>query len=672
MTSLNSDAMTNTNSYTALVVGATGAVGSRVVAQLLASARCKRVIALTRRELDVPALRATFKADALAKQSDTTFDTLAAEKLNVRVVDFEALAGNTANNDNASNTNNNTTVGPADAVFCCLGTTRADAGSAAAFRHIDHDYAVASAISAKAANPNTYFGLLTSAGADKNSWFLYLKTKGETEEACRNLAFSRFTIFRPGFLQRGNSARPIERVSALFLSTFFHFLYFEKMSGGKVNAQHFPETTPTPLEEIPKIVAGLHATFATNKTRDLAWRRHQLRQLYNFLNDQHDLISEALYKDLNKDPGTVLHDIMIVSSEAAHFLEYLDEYARPIHAKKTLMTLFDKNRILLDPLGVVCIIGTWNYPIQLLLGPLACAIAAGNCALLKPSEVATHTEALLLEWVPRIFDKDAIRIVSGSIPQATAILAQKFDHIFYTGNESVGKVILAAAAKHLTPVTLELGGKCPVYVDNHITNIDNVATRIVFGKLANTGQTCIAPDYILVHEKIAAKLVPALKKALMKLYTDNPRAVAHYGRIINKNHTERLVNVLQRQLALKHSRVVAGGEFDVNERYIAPLIVADVKRDDPLMEAEIFGPLLGIVEVSSVDDAIAIINSKSHPLMLYIHSDNAKIVQKVIGATRSGSVSVNDYFVNMALSDLPFGGVGASGMGAYHGRAGFL
>ncbi|KAJ3086331.1 Aldehyde dehydrogenase, partial [Physocladia obscura] len=444
------------------------------------------------------------------------------------------------------------------------------------------------------------------------------------------------------------------------------------MSSIKVNVEQLAETTPTSLEDIPKIVASLHATFATNKTRDLAWRRDQLRKLYNFLDDQYDLISEALYKDLNKDAGTVLHDVMIASSEAAHFLEHLDEYARPIRAKKTLMTLFDRNRILLDPLGVVCIIGTWNYPIQLLLGPLACAIAAGNCALLKPSEVATHTEALLLEWVPRIFDNDAIRIVSGGIPQATAILAQKFDHIFYTGNESVGKIILTAAAKHLTPVTLELGGKCPAYVDSHIANIDTVATRIMFGKLANMGQTCIAPDYILVHEKIATKLVPALKKALVKLYTDNPRAVAQYGRVINKNHTQRLVDVLQRQLALNHSRVVAGGEFDVDERYVAPLIVAGVTPEDPLMESEIFGPLLGIIEVSSVENAIAIINSKSHSLMLYIHSDNAKVVEKVIGATRSGSVSVNDYLVNMALSDLPFGGVGGSGMGAYHGRTGFL
>ncbi|KAJ3347255.1 Aldehyde dehydrogenase [Entophlyctis luteolus] len=383
-----------------------------------------------------------------------------------------------------------------------------------------------------------------------------------------------------------------------------------------------------------------------------------------------DLIAAALYEDLRKDPATIMHDVLIVINDIAHCLDHLDEWMKPVYVKKTMFSILDSNRILMDPLGVVCVIGTWNYPIQLLLGPAVAAIAAGNCVLLKPSEVARHTEALLVNWIPKILDNDAVKIVTGAIPEATCLLQQKFDHIFYTGNEHVARVVLAAAAKHLTPVTLELGGKCPVYIDQNVP-AEYVANRLIFGKFSNTGQTCIAPDYVVAHKKIIPKLIPALKKALKKMYTDDPKSTSQYGRIVNAGHTARLIDIVERQLALPHSKVVTGGDYNKDERYIAPLIVYDVKVSDPLMESENFGPLLGIIEVENVDEAIKIINSKGQGLCLYIHSNNSLVIKNVILNTRSGTVCVNDYFINMVL-DVPFGGIGTSGMGKYHGKAGFV
>ncbi|KAJ3397128.1 hypothetical protein CcCBS67573_g00308 [Chytriomyces confervae] len=432
-------------------------------------------------------------------------------------------------------------------------------------------------------------------------------------------------------------------------------------------AQH----RPTDLDEIPKIVESLHAHFNTNKTKPIEWRREQLNKLYSFIIDQESLLAEALYKDLRKDASSIMADIMIVSREAAHTIEHLEEWTAPQASHKTLFTMFDNNQTLTEPLGVVCIIGAWNYPIQLVLGPMVAALAAGNCILLKPSEISTHCEALLAEWVPRIFDTDAVKIVTGGISCSTVLLQQKFDHIFYTGNGNVGRIIMQAAAKNLTPITLELGGKCPTYVDDAV-NVDVVAKRLVWAKLLNAGQTCLAPDYVLVHKAVMPQLLAAVKKAISELYGLDTKNTAHYGRIINKNHTQRLAAVLERQLALSHSNVITGGEYDIDSHYVAPLVVAQVRETDPLMEDEIFGPLLPILEVENEDEAIRIINKRDHPLCLYINSDDKAVVRKIVGSTRSGTVSINDYLVNMIVSDLPFGGVGASGMGKYHGKSGIL
>ncbi|KAJ3284438.1 hypothetical protein HDU79_008122 [Rhizoclosmatium sp. JEL0117] len=432
-----------------------------------------------------------------------------------------------------------------------------------------------------------------------------------------------------------------------------------------------PLPNPTPLDDIPKIARELDATFLTNKTRDLAWRRVQLNRLYDLVQDNYSLLCEAMHKDLRKDLFTCGGDLDLTLSETAHCLTHLEEWAAPVPAKKTLFTLFDNNATIHDPLGVVLIIAPWNYPVMLLLAPMAAALAAGNCVVLKPSEVSTHTEALLLDLIPKTFDADTVRIVAGGVPVASALLAQKWDHIFYTGNETVGKIVMTAAAKHLTPVTLELGGKCPVYIHED-ANIDVAAQRLAWGKLYNAGQTCIGPDYVLAHKSVLPRLIPALKKAVQNLYGENPHTSPDYGRVVSAGHMKRLTDIIDRQSALPHSQIVSGGEYDHDSKYIAPYFVAGVQTTDPLMESELFGPLMGIVAVSSVDEALSIINSRAHPLCLYVVAESKAVVKKIQNSTRSGTISINDYLANMILSDLPFGGVGSSGFGSYHGRRGFL
>ncbi|ORY49946.1 aldehyde dehydrogenase [Rhizoclosmatium globosum] len=427
----------------------------------------------------------------------------------------------------------------------------------------------------------------------------------------------------------------------------------------------------TPVGEIPSIVKYLHKTFDSNKTKSLAWRKDQLTRLYDFLVQKRELVAEVVSKDNGKSGWEVEAEVIVVINEAAHALEHLDEWAKPIPCPTTLTTLTDhKVETRLEPLGVACIIGAWNFPIQLTLGPLVAAIAAGNCAVIKPSEVAPASEAFLIEWLPKILDSSAIKVVSGGVPETTALLAQKFDIIFYTGSGNVGKIIMAAAAKQLTPVVLELGGKSPVYVHED-ANIETAAKRLAWAKTMNAGQVCLCPDYVLVHKNVADKLVKAVVAALKSFYPHAQRSES-YSRIINKQHTKRLTTVLDRQKALSHSKVETGGSYDIDSCFIEPTVFSGVHVSDPVMEDELFGPLLGIITVENENEAIGIIKSRDRPLSLYIISESSEVVNKILDNTLSGGVIVNGYLFNMLVGDLPFGGVGASGMGNYHGRAGFL
>ncbi|KAJ3409634.1 hypothetical protein CcCBS67573_g01797 [Chytriomyces confervae] len=430
-------------------------------------------------------------------------------------------------------------------------------------------------------------------------------------------------------------------------------------------------STATPLTEIEAAVAQLRVTFGTNKTKAISWRKQQLRQLYAFIRDQYPLIEAALKKDLNRNPADTQLELVILLNEVADAIEHLEEWMKPTASAPTLLTFLDTAVTRREPLGVVCIIAPFNFPVQLLLGPLIAAIAAGNCVVLKPSEMATASEALLIEWLPKILDMDAFRIIVGGVKETTRLLEVKLDHIFYTGSTSVGKIVMAAAAKQLTPVVLELGGKSPVYIHKDV-DIEVAARRMCWAKTMNCGQVCIAPDYVMVHQDIVAPFAAALRKVLLEFYTEDAKKSTEYPRMINQAHTKRLVNVLDRQLALKHSELVIGGDHDVSDRYIAPTVVSNVKVSDPLMEDEIFGPLIGILSVTGEDEAIEIIQSRDRPLALYVSAKDTRVVNKILDNTISGVSVVNDYVFNMVLGDMPFGGVGSSGMGAYHGHSGFL
>jgi aldehyde dehydrogenase (NAD+) len=310
------------------------------------------------------------------------------------------------------------------------------------------------------------------------------------------------------------------------------------------------------------------------------------------------------------------------------------------------------------------VIAPWNYPVQLLLVPMADALAAGNCVVGKPSEVSAHTAATLARLVPKYLDPESVAIVEGGAPETGELLAQRFDHVFYTGNGRVGQVVMEAAAKHLTPVTLELGGKSPVIVADD-ADLDVAARRITWGKFLNAGQTCVAPDYALVGRSVAAPLVDRIGRAITRFYGPDPIDSADYARIVNERHFRRLDGLLG------DGTPVVGGGTDPEQRYIAPTVLEGVALDAPVMDDEIFGPLLPIIPVDDVDEAIAFVNGRPRPLALYVFSRSGDVQQRVLDHTTSGGAAVNATVLQLAVPDLPFGGVGGSGIGAYHGRAGF-
>ncbi len=420
--------------------------------------------------------------------------------------------------------------------------------------------------------------------------------------------------------------------------------------------------------EIPELVAKLRAVFDTGVTRPLAWRRQQLEAMRTMLEEREDLFLAALEADLGKPAIEAwAADIGFVINDVEHALKHLDSWTKPKKVRTPLTSLPGKSSIHHEPLGVVLIIGPWNYPVQLVLAPLVGAIAAGNAIVVKPSEVAAATSRALAETVPSYLDSDAIVIVEGAVPETTALLAERWDHIFYTGNGNIGRVVLEAAAKHLTPVTLELGGKSPAIVDRD-ANLDVTAHRIAWGKFMNAGQTCIAPDYLLVHSAVEGQLLDKMEQAIRDYYGADPRQSADYGRVINERHFDRLTSMLDEEPA---DRVVIGGETDRESCYIAPTIVRDVDVASKLMQDEIFGPILPVLSVPDAGAAIDFVNARDKPLALYVFSENDELVEKVVDHTSSGGVCVNATMYQITNPDLPFGGVGPSGMGAYHGRASF-
>jgi len=423
------------------------------------------------------------------------------------------------------------------------------------------------------------------------------------------------------------------------------------------------ETSPAP--DVAAIVRSLRAAFDSGLTRDMAWRQGQLAALEQMMVENEAEIAEALKADLGKPFGEACTaEIDFTRKEAAHARKHLRRWSRPQQAGTPLSIQPGKSAVEATPYGVALIIGAWNYPFQLVLGPLVGAIAAGNCAIIKPSEMAARSSALLRRLAERYLDPRAFAVVEGDAEVSTDLLNQRFDLIFYTGGERVGRIVMAAAARHLTPVVLELGGQNPCIVDE-TADLAVAARRIVWGRFLNAGQICVAPDHVYVAASVEARLLDELKRAVATMFGPDPKQSPDYGRIINPRHTARL------QALLADGRVVTGGEADVEACYIAPTILTEVSADAPVMAEEIFGPILPVLSYDSLDEPLAAINARSPALALYAFTRNKATADRIISSTRSGSATINDVVVFMANPDLPFGGVGASGMGAYHGRHSF-
>ncbi|MEV4742851.1 aldehyde dehydrogenase family protein [Streptomyces sp. NPDC049555] len=420
---------------------------------------------------------------------------------------------------------------------------------------------------------------------------------------------------------------------------------------------------PAPTPERPaEAVARLRAAFRTGRTRPLAWRTAQLHALRTLLTEEAAALADALHRDLGKSAYEAHRtEIGFTIREIDHTLEHLEDWLRPQPADVPEHLAGASAWTQYDPLGVVLVIAPWNYPAQLLLTPLLGALAAGNAVVAKPSELAPATSAVLARLLPQYLDADAVAVVEGGVPETTELLAERFDHIFYTGNGTVGRIVMAAAARHLTPVTLELGGKSPVFVDRG-TDPQEVARRLAAGKFLNAGQTCVAPDYVLTDPETARALEPALARAVEELYGPDPAAGDRYGRIVNERHFDRLTALLD------SGRVVTGGDSDRDTKYIAPTVLADVDPDAPVMQEEIFGPVLPVVTVPGLDEAIAFINDRDKPLALYAFTDSPAVRERLAAETSSGGLSFGLPLAHLTVPELPFGGVGESGMGNYHGR----
>ncbi len=425
----------------------------------------------------------------------------------------------------------------------------------------------------------------------------------------------------------------------------------------------------TPATEEPgALVARLRETYARGHTRSEAWRRVQLERLRALLVDNEAELAAALHADLGKSATEAyLTEIGFTVNELSEALRHLARWMKPERVPTPMTSKPARASVHREPLGVALVIAPWNYPVQLLVAPLGAALAAGNSVVVKPSELAPATSAALARLIPRYLDHDAVAVVEGGVPETTALLAERWDHIFYTGNGAVGRIVMRAAAEHLTPVTLELGGKSPVIVAAD-ADVEVAARRIAFGKFVNAGQTCVAPDHVFVARAVHGQLLDALAAAVRDSFGADPSRAKDYGRIVNAQHFDRLAGLYD---GGGYARTVTGGERDAASRYFAPTIVDDVAADAPLMAEEIFGPILPVIGVEDVDEAMTRVNAGDKPLALYAFTRDDAAAQRILAGTSSGGMLVNHTLLHLTVPALPFGGVGASGMGAYHGKAGF-
>ena len=416
---------------------------------------------------------------------------------------------------------------------------------------------------------------------------------------------------------------------------------------------------------LPATLARLRQTFDSGKTREIAWRLAQLAEIERMMREHEDDFAAALRADLGKCRfEAVMTEMSFVESEAKYARKHLAAWMKPQKVRTPLMAQPGRSYIQPEPKGVVLIIAPWNYPLSMVMAPLVGAVAAGNCAVMKPSEITTHTSTAIASILPRYLDQDAFAVVEGGIPETTELLEQAFDHILYTGNERVARIVMAAAAKHLTPVTLELGGKSPCLIDKS-ADLEVAAARIAWGKFINAGQTCVAPDHVLVHREVATQFADALAGKIREFYGDDPSQSPDYCRIASERHTARFQQLLEGQ------KIHTGGQVDVAKRYVAPTVVLDPAPDSALMQEEIFGPVLPVITVDEMHHAIKFVADRPKPLALYLFTKSKALEEAVLGRLSAGSVCINDAVIFMVSPELPFGGIGNSGMGRYSGWYGF-
>src|SRR5258706_1375356 len=417
--------------------------------------------------------------------------------------------------------------------------------------------------------------------------------------------------------------------------------------------------------DYPALVSRHRSYFYSGATRSVEWRERQLNALRAMMTDRAEDFYAALWTDLRRNRTDAdLTDVKFLVGEAAHALANLRDWMKPTPISIPPMFSPSEGQVRFDPLGVGLIIGTWNYPVMLTLSPLIAAISGGNTAVIKPSDMSVASADALARLLPEYMDHDAFSVVLGGVPETTALLQQQWDHIFFTGGTTVAKVVMTAAAEQVTPVVLELGGKSPAIVHSS-ADLRCAARRMAQGRWNNAGQTCTAPDYVLVFKDVAAPFLAHLKETMLQFYGGDSQKSPDYGRIINTRHFDRLTALLA------SGTVYHGGRHDRADRFIAPTVLVNVSPDSPVMQEEIFGPILPVLEVDNVEQAIDFVNARPSPLGPYVFAEDQRVTKQILDATTSGDAVVNDCTIHPLIPDFAFGGVGNSGMGKYHGEWGF-
>lgn len=418
-------------------------------------------------------------------------------------------------------------------------------------------------------------------------------------------------------------------------------------------------------ENIRQIIQKQREFFSRGATRDIAFRKKQLIMLEKVIRHNERAIMDALFQDLHKPEfESYAAEIGILYPEIRTAVKNIYAWSKTRKVSTPLLHFLSSSYVYQEPYGVALIIGPWNYPFQLTIAPLIAAIAAGNCAIVKPSELSPATSNIIAEIVSKNFDPAHVTVFEGGVEETKMLLEEKFDYIFFTGGTAVGKIIMNAAAKHLTPLTLELGGKSPTIVHSD-AHLEYAAKRIAWGKFFNSGQTCLAPDYLLIHRDVKNSFIEIFKKTIISFYGKDPSKSPDYARIINDRHFSRICSLM------KSGTIIHGGQCDPQSRYISPTIIDSVSLEDPIMKEEIFGPLFPVMTYETIEEAIAVVKSLPRPLALYLFTNSHKIESAVFNNVSFGGGCINDTVSHVGSTTLPFGGIGDSGMGRYHGKAGF-